>query len=58
MSCNNNVISLSKNIPVLSSVFSAELARVQVKIEFDFEIQNIDLAEFNIKVQRLKLTSL
>ena len=49
VSCNNYVISLSKNIPVIYSVVSAELARVQAQVEFDLEIQNIDLAEIKIK---------
>ena len=49
---------MSKKTPVISSVVSAEPARVQAKAEFDLELQKIeyqgntdviDLAEFRLK---------
>ena len=47
---------MSKKTPVISSVVSAEPARVQAKAEFDLEIQNIDLAEFKfIEGSRTKI---
>ena len=47
--CSDKVIILSKNIPIVSSIVSAELARVQAKAEFDQEMQNKDLAGFKFK---------
>ena len=58
VSCSDKAIILSMNTPVISSVVSPELARVQAKVEFDLEIKKIenqgntniiDLAEFRFK---------
>ena len=42
VSCYDKDINVSKNTPVISSIASAELARVQTKVEFDLEVQKIE----------------
>ena len=42
VSCSDKAIHLSKNTPVISSVVSAEPARVQAKVEIDLEIKKIE----------------
>ena len=42
VSCSDKAINLSENTSVLSSVVSAEPARVQANVEFDLEVQKIE----------------
>ena len=49
VSCSDKVIILSKNIPIVSSIVSAELARVTVKTEVDLEIKNIELSKLRFR---------
>ena len=48
VSCSDKVIILSKNIPIISSVGSAEPAKVSGQSR-NLEIQNIDLTGFKFK---------
>ena len=56
--CSHKAINLTENNSLLSSVVSAEPARVQAKVEFDLDVQKIEyqgntnfiyLAEFKLK---------
>ena len=49
LSCRDDTVILSNFSPEISSVISAESARVQAKAKFDIEIKNINLAEFRIR---------
>ena len=42
VNCSDKAMNLSKQVSATSSIFSAEMARVEAKLEFDLEAQKIE----------------
>ena len=42
VNCSDKAMNLSEQVSATSSVFSAEMARVEAKLEFDLEVQKTE----------------